>query len=63
MHNHVARDDDLELVVGHDLRLRMIVAAVHVGLGCRLLAILDLDASAGKRGARSAEGQKSRDCD
>jgi hypothetical protein len=56
MHNHVARDYHLELVVRYDLRLGMIVAEVHV-LFCRcVLAILDVDASTGKGGARRSEG-------
>src|SRR5580700_225998 len=61
MHNHVARDHDLELVVGDDLRLRMIVATMHVGFRGRLLAILDIDACAGERCASCTEGQKNRD--
>jgi hypothetical protein len=56
MHNHVARDNDLDLVVGDDLGLRMIVAAVHIGFRGGLFAILELDASAGKGGTRHSEG-------
>ncbi len=62
MHDHVARDYNLELVVGNYLRLGMIVAGVHVRFGFSLIAILYIDASAGKGDARCAEGQKNPDC-
>src|SRR5258708_3442199 len=56
MHNHVARDYHLELVVGYDLGLRMIVAGVHIRFRRGLFAVLYLHASPGKGGAGRTEG-------
>ena len=60
--NHVGRDYHLELVVGDDLGLRMIVGGVHVRFRACLIAAFDFDASVGKRGAGRTENQKGRDC-
>lgn len=62
-HNQVVGDYHLELVVGDDLGLRMIVGGVHGRFRACLIAVFDLDASAGERGAGRTEGEKSRDCD
>ena len=62
MHDHVARDYNLELVVGNYLRFGMIVAGVHVRFGFSVIAVLYIDASAGKGDAGCTEGQKNPDC-
>src|ERR1035437_7749894 len=61
--NQVGSDHRLELVVGHDLGLRMSVGEEHVRFRACQIAVLGLDGSGGKDRADRTEGQKSRDCD